>query len=56
MTQENQVFVAYVVVIDLTWEIMASSVINQLVGVAAKLSAIVKIYKYRGLHQGTTLF
>ncbi len=56
MTQENQVFVAYVVVIDLTWEIMASSVINQLVGVAAKLSAIVKIYKYRGLHQGTILF
>jgi hypothetical protein len=31
---------------------MALSVINQLVGVVAEFSAIAKIRKYRGLHEG----
>jgi hypothetical protein len=40
-----------VVIIDPTWEMMASSVISQPVGVIAELSAIAKIYKYKGLHE-----
>jgi hypothetical protein len=31
---------------------VASNVISQLVSVTMKLSAIVKIHKYRGLHEG----
>ncbi len=31
---------------------MVSSVISQLVGVAAKLNAIVEIHKYKRLHEG----
>jgi hypothetical protein len=42
MTWENQVFIIDVVVIDPSWETMASSVINQPIGVTAKLNAIVK--------------
>jgi hypothetical protein len=38
-------------IIDPTQETMASSVINQLIGAIAKLNAIAKIYKYRGLHE-----
>jgi hypothetical protein len=56
MTCEDQVFVANVMVIDLTWEIVATSVINQPDGAIAELSAIVKIYKYRRLHDKHTLF
>jgi hypothetical protein len=41
-----------VVVIDLTWEIMALNVITLLAGAAMKFSAIIKICKYRGLHEG----
>jgi presenilin-like A22 family membrane protease len=52
MTQEDQVFVVDVVVIDMTWEMVASSVISWLVGVAVELSAIVKIHKYRRLYEG----
>ncbi len=52
MTREDQVFVADVVVTDPTWETVASSVINQLVGVVMKFCTIVKICKYRGLHEG----
>jgi len=33
MTPEDQVFVVDVVVVDSTWEMMASSVISRLVGV-----------------------
>jgi hypothetical protein len=40
------------VVIDLMRETMALSVINQLVSAIVKLNVIVKIHKYRGLHEG----
>jgi hypothetical protein len=40
------------VVINLTWEIVALSVINQLISIVVKLNAIAKICKYRGLHEG----
>ncbi len=49
MTQE-QVFVANVMVIDLTWETVAMSVIIQPKGAIVELSAIVRIRKYRRLH------
>jgi hypothetical protein len=52
MTREDQVFVANVVVTDLTEETMASSVITRPVGVAMKLNVIAKIRKYKGLHEG----
>jgi hypothetical protein len=52
MTQEDQIFITNVVVIDLTRETMVSNVIIQPTSVATKLSAIVKIYKYRKLHEG----
>ncbi len=52
MTWEDQIFVANVVVIDPMWETVALSVISQLVGAIAKLSAIAKICKYKGLHEG----
>jgi hypothetical protein len=41
-----------VVVIDLTQEIMALSVINQPTNAVAKLSIIVKIHKYKRFHEG----
>jgi len=41
-----------VVVIDLTWEMMATSVISQLASVVAKLNTITKICKYKGIHEG----
>jgi hypothetical protein len=44
-------FVVDVVVIDLTWEIVASNVISRSTGATAKLSVIVKICKYRRLHE-----
>ncbi len=50
MTRKDQVFVANVMVADLTWETMAMNVISQPKGAIAELSAIVKICKYRGLH------
>ncbi len=40
------------VVIDLTWEIVASNVISQPVGAIAELIAIVNIHKHRGFHKG----
>jgi len=52
MTQKDQVFIGDVVVIDPMWEAMASSVINQPLGAIVKLNAIIKIHKYRGLHEG----
>ncbi len=51
MTQEDQVFVANVVVINQTWETMASSVINRLIGAVAELSTIIKICKYKRLQE-----
>jgi hypothetical protein len=51
MTQEDQVFVFNVMVIDLMWETVASSVINRPIGAIANLNAIVKICKYRGFQE-----
>ncbi len=51
MIQEDQLFIADVVNTNPTWEMVASSVISWLEGVMAELSAIVKIHKYRGLHE-----
>jgi hypothetical protein len=42
MIHEDQVFIADVVVIDQMWETMTMNVINRLIGVTTKLSAIVK--------------
>jgi hypothetical protein len=52
MTWEDHVFVVDVVVIDLTWETITLSVIIWPVHVATKLNTIVKIHKYKGLHEG----
>lgn len=43
-------------VIHPTWETMDTNVINQLVGATVELSTIVKIRKYRGLHEGALLY
>jgi hypothetical protein len=51
MTQKDQVFVANVVAINLTWETMASNVISQPASAVVKLSTIAKIRKYKGLHE-----
>jgi len=51
MTQEDQVFVADVVVINVTQEMVASSVISQLASVVVELNAIIKIHKYKGFHE-----
>jgi hypothetical protein len=52
MIHENQVFVANVVVIDSTWKIMATNVISQPISAIVELNTIVKICKYRRLHEG----
>jgi hypothetical protein len=41
-----------VVVIDLMQEKMALSVISQVISATVKLSAIAKIHKYSGIHEG----
>jgi hypothetical protein len=52
MTRKDQVFVANVVGIDLMWKKVALSVISQPTSAIAKLSTIIKIRKYRELHEG----
>jgi len=52
MIREDQVFVVNVVVTDPTWEMVAMSVISWLVGVIVEFNVIVKIRKYKGLHEG----
>jgi hypothetical protein len=52
MTQEDQVFIVNVVVINPTWETMTSSVISQLASVIVKLNVIVEIYKHKRFHEG----
>ncbi len=52
MTQEDQVFVANVVVTNLIGETMALNVISWPIGATMESSAITKIYKYIGLHEG----
>jgi len=49
MIFEDKVFVADVVVIDPTWEMMVMNVINWLASAIVELSAIIKIRKYKGL-------
>jgi hypothetical protein len=57
MTREDQIFITNVVVVNPTWEMVASTFISQLINVATKLNVIAKIYKYKkGLMKGTTLF
>jgi hypothetical protein len=52
MTCEDHVFVANVVVIDPTQEMVASSVISRAISVVVELNTIVKICKYKRLHEG----
>jgi hypothetical protein len=52
MTQEDQVFIVNVMVTDPTQETMALNVTNQLTSVMAERRTIVKIRKYKGLHEG----
>jgi len=52
MIRKDQLFVIHVVVIDMTWEMVDSSVISRLIGATTKLSAIVKIHKYKRFHEG----
>jgi hypothetical protein len=52
MARKGQVFVAHVVVIDSTREIMASSVISQLANANVELNAIANIHKYQRFHEG----
>jgi hypothetical protein len=52
MTREDQIFVAYVVVSNSMHETMVLSVISWLVGAGVEFSAIFKIRKYKGLHEG----
>jgi hypothetical protein len=51
MTQKDQVFVANVVVIHSTGEIMVLNVIDQLTNVVVELSAITNIRTYRRLRE-----
>ncbi len=52
MTWKDQIFIANVVVINPTKKMVALSVIIQLASAAAKLSAIIKVHKYKRLHEG----
>jgi hypothetical protein len=52
MTQEDQVFVANVVVIDLMLEMVVSSVITWPASAIVELNTITKIHKYKELHEG----
>jgi len=51
MTWKDHVFVVNVMVIDLTQETLASSVINPLVGATVEPSAITKIHKYKRIQK-----
>ncbi len=52
MTRKDQVFVANVVVTNPMRETMVSSVISRSIGAIVELNAIIKICKYRRLHEG----
>jgi len=52
MIQEDHVFIVDVLVIDLMWDIVASNVINWLIGAAIELNTFSKISKYKRLHEG----
>ncbi len=52
MNRKDQVFLANLMIIDLTWEMMAMNVISRLVGVIVELNSVVKIRKHKGFHEG----
>jgi hypothetical protein len=52
MTRKDQVFVVDVVDTDSMQEMVVSSVISQLASATMELSALAKIRKYRGFHEG----
>jgi hypothetical protein len=52
MTQEDKVFVANVLVIDLMREMVVWTVVSWLANAAMKFSSIVKIHKCKRLHEG----
>jgi hypothetical protein len=56
MTRKDQVFIANVVVIDLTWEMMVSSVISRPTSVAKNLVPLLRSASIEGFMKGTTLF
>jgi hypothetical protein len=56
MTQEDQLFIADVVVTNPTRETMVSSVISWLEGAMAKLNVIAKFANIKGFMKGTILF
>jgi antirestriction protein len=52
MTQEDQVFITNVVVINPTWKMVVSSVITRPVSAIGELNTIAKICKYKRFHEG----
>ncbi len=52
MIREDKVFVVNVMVTNLTRNMLATCVINWLANVVVKINAIVKIHKYRRVHEG----
>jgi hypothetical protein len=52
MIREDQVFIVDVVVTDPTREMVASNVISQPIGAVVEPCTIVKIHKYKRLHEG----
>ncbi len=52
MTQKDQVFIADVVVTDMTWEIVALNVINRPTGAIVEFNVITKTCKYKWFHEG----
>jgi len=51
MTDKDQVFVTNVVLMDLTLEVVAMSVISQLASATVELSTIANIRKYKRIHE-----
>jgi hypothetical protein len=49
--EKTRFFITDVVVINLMWEIVASSVISRPAGATTKLNAIVKIRKHKGFYE-----
>jgi hypothetical protein len=52
MIWKDQIFIVDVMIINLTWETMASSVISWPTCAAIEFRVIVKIHKYRELYKG----
>jgi hypothetical protein len=52
MIRENHVFVIDMVVIDPTWEMVATSVISWSIGASMELNAIANICKCKKFHEG----